>query len=442
MKFTIGDKIGDTGGFGSVHICTSESGDKYAIKFLDNLDDASTERFKKEIRLTTKLSHPNIVKIIGYNADGDRKYYIMPLYASSLKAVINYLYGNYDRQYKVISEILNGVIYLHSEGVLHRDLKPENILYNSDSDIVINDLGLGRQIDSDSTRLTRTGFGLGTLSYMAPEQFNDAKNVDERSDIYSLGRIIEDIVTNMSVNPIPNQELDHIIQKCVHRDSGRRYNTVAELKSVVDSIYQRLLGISESTTIAESLSHLKLGNFDFGKTQALALKLLDNNNSESLEEFFDCIPRLLYIELERVDQELTETLIIQLRQYYTGQSWGFSYTDIIGRNCEKLYGYSNNAVVKANLLYSLIEVSLSHNRFYVMDIAINILKAVSRDVVVCLELANLLNSIGKNIRLRNFRNLNIDDLPADLKPFYGNENTVDTSSIFDINHFDNDDSPF
>lgn len=119
MKYTIQDSIGDPGGFGSVHLCTSEVGDKYAIKLLTNLDAAATERFKKEIRLTMRLTHPNIVKIIAYNAEETQKYYIMPLYNSSLRAVIPELYGEYDRQYNVISEVLNGVIYLHSEGVLH-----------------------------------------------------------------------------------------------------------------------------------------------------------------------------------------------------------------------------------------------------------------------------------------------------------------------------------
>lgn len=107
------------------------------------------------------------------------------------------LYNNYDRRYKIISGILSGVAYLHSEGVLHRDLKPENILYNSDSDIVINDFGFSRQIDSDSTRLTQFGSVFGTYNYMAPEQQRDASNVDEKADIYSLGKVIEDIVTNI-----------------------------------------------------------------------------------------------------------------------------------------------------------------------------------------------------------------------------------------------------
>lgn len=122
MNYSIGNIIGDKGGFGNVHVCFSELGEKFAIKLLKNMDNNSAERFKKEIR----LSHPNIIKIIAYRADSNQKFYIMPLYNSSLRSVLPDLYDNYERQYKVISEILNGVIYLHSEGVIHRDLKPQS----------------------------------------------------------------------------------------------------------------------------------------------------------------------------------------------------------------------------------------------------------------------------------------------------------------------------
>ena len=162
MGYNIGQQIGDRGGFGSVHICISETGEQYAIKLLENMDENAADRFAKEIRLIMRLSHPNIIKIIAYNCVSERKFYIMPLYASSLKAVLPQLYCNPDRQYKIISGILSGVAYLHSEGVLHRDLKPENILYNSDSDIVINDFGFSRQVDSDSTPVSYTHLTLPT----------------------------------------------------------------------------------------------------------------------------------------------------------------------------------------------------------------------------------------------------------------------------------------
>lgn len=415
MKYTIGHRIGDKGGFGAVYKCTSEKGDDYAIKFLENMDASSTERFKKEIRLTKRLSHPNVVKIIAYNADGDRKYYIMPLYSSSLKVVIPTLYGQYDRQYKVISEILNGVIYLHAEGVLHRDLKPQNILYNSDSDIVINDFGLGRQIDSASDRLTSVGDAFGTARYTAPEQFIDASSANEKSDIFSIGRIIEDIVTNSLMHSIPTADLEYIVNRCTQANPLRRFETATELKAAIDSVYQSLLGIVENDTTDDLLAKLKLGRASDKEVNELAMKLLTHGNGDNLEEFFQIIPNQLYQTFERTNGKLAEDLIVQMRQYYTEQRWGFGYTDTIGRNCERLYKVSNNSIVKANLLYTVIEVGISHNRWYVMDIATSLLKEVKNDVSQYLELANLLPN--GHVYLNSLQ-VKYDELPSSLQPYY------------------------
>lgn len=415
MRYKINEKIGDQGGFGAVYKCTSENGVEYAIKFLEDTSAASVDRFKKEIRLTKRLSHPNIIKIVSYNADESKKWYIMPIYKSSLSAVIPSLYGQYARQYNIITEILNGVIYLHSEGVLHRDLKPQNILYNSDSDIVINDFGLGRQIDSDSTRLTRLGAAFGTMRYTAPEQMLDASSVDEKSDIFSLGKIIEDIVTNLLTNPVPTEDLEYIITKSTQSNPSRRFGSVIELKSAIDSVYQSLLGIIEHNVIDELLTKLKLGTANNTEINELTMKLLAIKGDDKLEVFFQTIPDPLYQEFEKTNRELAENLINHLQQYYTGQAWGFSYTDTIGSNCERLYKLSGSAVIKANLLYTIIEVGISHNRWYVMGIAADLLKVVKNDVPQCLELANLLDN--HNVHLQNL-NIEYNELPTSLQPYY------------------------
>ncbi len=415
MNYTIGAQIGDTGGFGSVHVCYSENGEKYAIKQLKNMDAAASDRFAKEIRLITRLSHPNIIKIIAFNTDGDRKFYIMPIYNSSLRAIIPYLYGNYARQYKVISEILSGVAYLHSEGVLHRDLKPENILYNSDSDIVINDFGFSRQINSESTRLTQYGDAFGTYKYTAPEQFKDACVVNEKADIYSLGKIIKDIVTNGGQYEVPMDDMKYVINKCTDENPNRRFNSVSELKDTIDNIYQRVFGLVETDIIDNLLLNLQLGVLDTASTVGLANRLLSCNDNDKLEKFFRNISNTQYTYLEAEESQLIESLITRLQKHFTSQAWGFGYTDIIGDNCNRLYGLSHNVVVKANLLFAIIEVGISHNRWHVMGIASYLLASAVSNIPECTELAELLSD--RNVYLGS---LNIDEstLPSCLKPFY------------------------
>lgn len=415
MNYSIGNKIGDDGGFGEVHVCFSELGEKYAIKILKNMENNSAERFKKEIRLIMRLSHPNIIKIIAYNADSDQKFYIMPLYNSSLKTVLPSLYSNYERQYRIISEILNGVIYLHSEGVIHRDLKPENILYNSDSDIAINDFGFGRQVDSKSTRLTSFGVAFGTLRYTAPEQFIDASNVTEKADIFSLGKIIEDIVTNLCSVEIPTSDFEYIIRKCTEENQDKRFNSVAALKETVDNVYQRLLKIVENDEINNQLLELQLGKLNDEASLALARCLLSCGDNDKMENYFRIISNQQYQYLENVDYQLAETLITRLQKYYTLQAWSFGYTDTIGNNCLRLYVLSSNVNIRANLLFTIIEVGISHNRWHVMGIASNLLKSAIFNIPECAELAGLLSG-----RCINLDALNVDraTLPLCLQPFY------------------------
>lgn len=78
MRYFIDNKIGEPGGFGDVYDCHSELGDRYAIKMLKTDDENAVLRFQKEVRLTSRLNHPNVIRIIAYDTMGEKKYYIMP----------------------------------------------------------------------------------------------------------------------------------------------------------------------------------------------------------------------------------------------------------------------------------------------------------------------------------------------------------------------------
>jgi serine/threonine protein kinase len=140
-----------------------------------------------------------------------------------------------------MSAILDGVEYAHAQGVLHRDLNPRNVLMNSDSDVIISDFGLGRVVDSESTRRTQSGFGMGTMLYMAPEQMDDAKYADQRADIYSLGRMIYEMYTgplkslHQDVSRLP-PGIAHIVTRSTQPNAELRFQILSDLKRAsVDS---------------------------------------------------------------------------------------------------------------------------------------------------------------------------------------------------------------
>jgi serine/threonine protein kinase len=106
---------------------------------------------------------------------------------------------------RLIAQVCEGLQRAHKQGLVHRDVKPDNILITRDGQAKLTDLGLVKDIEAD-LNLTRTGRGLGTPHYMAPEQFRNAKNVDVRSDIYSLGATLYAMVTGVipfeNTNPL------------------------------------------------------------------------------------------------------------------------------------------------------------------------------------------------------------------------------------------------
>jgi hypothetical protein len=110
-----------------------------------------------------------------------------------------------DQAVRIVAQVAQGLHQAHQQGIVHRDVKPDNILIAADGQAKLTDLGLVKEMDGN-LNLTHTGRGLGTPHFMAPEQFRDAKSVDARSDIYSLGATLYVAVTGKlpfdSPNPI------------------------------------------------------------------------------------------------------------------------------------------------------------------------------------------------------------------------------------------------
>jgi serine/threonine protein kinase len=197
----------DTGGFSEVWQCVRNTdGVIFAKKKLkDSANEDDIRRFSQEVRLLSSLDHPNNVKVISMRLKRAPYFYIMPFYKNSLQHIIQTINGRESEIQMIFGHILDGVEYAHLQGKIHRDLKPQNILLNSLTDVVVSDFGLGRQLNASSSRYTLTGHGLGTFPYMPPEQTTNAKNADERSDVYSLGRILYELYTGITM---PGQNMN------------------------------------------------------------------------------------------------------------------------------------------------------------------------------------------------------------------------------------------
>jgi len=154
------------------------------------------KRFEQEYNVTRSIDHPNIVKALDFGREGDTRYLVMECVdGESLGQKIERDGRmNEEEAIRIISQVALGLQAAHALGVIHRDVKPDNVLITADGQAKLTDLGLVKELEGD-LNLTRTGRGLGTPHFMAPEQFRNAKKADVRCDIYSLGATLYMMVT-------------------------------------------------------------------------------------------------------------------------------------------------------------------------------------------------------------------------------------------------------
>ena len=264
-KFTGMEIIGE-GGAARVYRATDEEGAQYAIKLLKSrsVTREKRKRFENEIDFCSRTEHKNIVPVIGHGVfsddDGASIFYVMPLYSGSFRNLLEQGVRP-DRALEHFAQLLDGVEAAHLKDVVHRDLKPENILYDNKSErFVIADFGIAMfQEDELYTAVeTKDSDRLANFRYAAPEQRHPGKSVDQRTDIYTLGLILNEMFTGEVVSgpgytTIASVEpeftyLDEIVEKIVQQDPQARFSSVRELRqslSLLQKTYLSQQKISE-----------------------------------------------------------------------------------------------------------------------------------------------------------------------------------------------------
>jgi serine/threonine protein kinase/Tol biopolymer transport system component len=258
-RYEIQREIGQ-GAFATVYLARDLRHDRYvAFKILNADPNSETGeiRFLREIRMLASLQHPNILALIDSGHAEAMLYYVMPYVSGETLRDRIQRERQLDVQAAVMiaREASDALAYAHEKGIIHRDIKPENILLSAGHP-VIADFGIARAIDLAGVRqLTRTGIGSpGTPAYMSPEQLMGDREVDRRTDIYSLGSVLFEMLTGKppfvgkdgfvkrftEAPPLPSKfrsrlprEMDAIVNKALARDPQERYSTANELANAL-----------------------------------------------------------------------------------------------------------------------------------------------------------------------------------------------------------------
>lgn len=220
------------GGMGSVYRVRADGGD-YAAKVLyfSPQDGQELERFRREFKVLSQLRHFALPRAYDYAEAEGMAYCVMELVEG--KTLNHYIRPGglpWDSIWPWVQDILLGLECAHEQGIVHRDLKPANLMVTSGR-VKILDFGLARQ--TDLTAVTLTGQGFGTPTYMAPEQVSaSGTEVDPRSDLYSLGIILFELLTGQP--PFRGDEVQEVVAQHMTRVPPRVSSLVSGVPSAVD----------------------------------------------------------------------------------------------------------------------------------------------------------------------------------------------------------------
>jgi eukaryotic-like serine/threonine-protein kinase len=213
-RYTVDREIG-RGGAARVFSATDPSGRPVALKVLHPQLAASVtaDRFLREIQFVRRLDHPNIARLLD-SGEGDWiVYYVMDYVPGpSLRVHLDRVRkASISDTLHIAHDLLSALSCAHAQLIVHRDVKPENVVL-SPSGAVLVDFGIAKAVaDAGSDRLTRSGFAVGTSSYMSPEQIAGSDELDARSDLYSLGCVLYECLAGRP--PYDDPFEDHVLTK-------------------------------------------------------------------------------------------------------------------------------------------------------------------------------------------------------------------------------------
>ena len=263
-RYQIIEELG-RGGMGRVYkVLDTEVNEKVALKLIKPEIAAhkkTIERFRNEMKFARKIRHKHVCQMYDLSKE-EGNYYITMEYVSGddLKGMIRRM-GRFSagQAITITKQVCEGLSEAHKLGVVHRDLKPQNIMIDQDGNARIMDFGIARSMEGKS--ITGAGVMIGTPDYMSPEQV-DGKETDQRSDIYSLGIILYEMVTGQTpfegdtpftigvkhkseapknpkeLNPQIPDDLGKMILRCLEKDMNQRYPNSRDLCSDLSAIEQ------------------------------------------------------------------------------------------------------------------------------------------------------------------------------------------------------------
>lgn len=346
-------------------------------------DEEAVRRFRRGVALQKRLLHANILPILDDDLEASPPFYVMPLAEGTLEEAARK--GLSEKQVDdIFTAILAGVAHAHEKGVLHRDLKPANVMMTNGLIPRISDFGLGRSVTSASTnRATSTNAGAGSFLYTAPEQWRDLRSADERADIYSLGKVLHEMVTGDTPWIYPDSQIpakyEYFIDKCTATRPEERYQSIADVRSAFEQVRA---GVQRPEAPREVLDQLADDWKELPEGEDVgALRAIDElfeRQRDSSAFYRDAVPRIPDAILKEYMSALPGDFRRTITKYdeYVSGGLDFAYCDVVADLYSRIYADATDLRLKRLLLSRLIDIGGSHNRFHVGQVVAALLVGI------------------------------------------------------------------